>query len=595
MKRITAILLSVCMIFALAGCVKVTTTTVTRRTKANNTASDSSSQATSSDNTSTDRENTDSSKASSDSVTSSETVSRTDNADIDLTVKQAAVFNGARKEESGYALYYVDSENGDDENDGRTERSAWKTLDNVNNRTFEPGTKIMLKCGSVFDQMLVPRSSGTAGKYFIIDSYGKGAKPIINGDGEAQAVLISSLEYIEIRNLEIRNPSEYSAARKGVAVYAGGQVSSGVFHKGGVFNHIYLINLDVIDVSCTDGQRFYGGIVFYSRESENPTSFNEILVQGCTIKNTGGSGIAMASDYEHGPGVEWSAYEYTPSTNATFRNNFVSHCASDGIFISAVKGLLIESNTVTDTSYAEGAYAGIWPHYSSNVVMQYNEAYGVKLVGGDGQGYDVDIDCVNTKVQYNYSHDNEGGFILLCTDGSNGGYNKDISVRYNISQNDKSQIFTLSGPISDVKIYNNTVYTKAGLKTNLVGSYDWGTAASPKNVRFTNNIFNMNSTGWCSLIIPSRITFDTNLFYGTYGFTQLIQSGVKIGGTLTADPMFVNPGSGGIGLDTLGGYRLKSGSPAIDSGKWISQCGGRDFYGKAVTKEGLPDIGAIEY
>ncbi|MFQ8952106.1 MAG: hypothetical protein ACLR56_03190 [Oscillospiraceae bacterium] len=123
-------------------------------------------------------------------------------------------------------------------------------------------TKIMLKCGSVFDQMLVPRSSGTAGKYFIIDSCGA---VYINGDGEAQAVLISSLQYIEIRNLEIRNPSEYSASRKGVAVYAGGQVSSGVFHEGGVFNHIYLINLDVIDVSCTDGQRFYGGLVFYSR------------------------------------------------------------------------------------------------------------------------------------------------------------------------------------------------------------------------------------------------------------------------------------------------------------------------------------------
>ena len=105
----------------------------------------------------------------------------------------------------------------------------------------------------------------------------------------------------------------------------------------------------------------------------------------------------------------------------------------------------------------------------------------------------------------------------------------------------------------------------------------------------------MNSTGWCSLIIPSRITFDTNLFYGTYGFTQLFQSGVKISGTLTADPMFVNPGTGVIGRDTLGGYRLKSGSPAINSGKWISQCGGRDFYGKSVTKEGLPDLGAIEY
>lgn len=72
----------------------------------------------------------------------------------------------------------MDSENGDDENDGRTERSAWKTLDNVNNRTFEPGTKISFKCGQrVMIQMLVPAFFGTGrNKYFIIDSYGKGAK-----------------------------------------------------------------------------------------------------------------------------------------------------------------------------------------------------------------------------------------------------------------------------------------------------------------------------------------------------------------------------------------------------------------------------------
>ncbi|MFQ8952105.1 MAG: hypothetical protein ACLR56_03185 [Oscillospiraceae bacterium] len=47
-----------------------------------------------------------------------------------------------------------------------------------------------------------------------------------------------------------------------------------------------------------------------------------------------------------------------------------------------------------------------------------------------------------------------------------------------------------------------------------------GNGCQPKNAWFTNNIFNMNSTGWCSLI-PSRTTFDTNLFYGTYGFAQL--------------------------------------------------------------------------
>ena len=105
----------------------------------------------------------------------------------------------------------------------------------------------------------------------------------------------------------------------------------------------------------------------------------------------------------------------------------------------------------------------------------------------------------------------------------------------------------------------------------------------------------MNSTGWCSLITPSRITFDTNLFYGTYGFAQLFSVGCKNQRFADRRPNVCKSRTGGIGLDTLGGYRLKSSSPAINSGKWISQCGGRDFYGKAVTKEGLPDLGAIEY
>lgn len=61
--------------------------------------------------------------------------------------------------------------------------------------------------------------------------------------------------------------------------------------------------------------------------------------------------------------------------------------------------------------------------------MQYNEVYGNRLGGGDGQGLDVDINCNDTVVQYNYSHDNEGGFVLVCTDGDNNDYNRNTVVR----------------------------------------------------------------------------------------------------------------------------------------------------------------------
>ena len=36
----------------------------------------------------------------------------------------------------------------------------------------------------------------------------------------------------------------------------------------------------------------------------------------------------------------------------------------------------------------------------------------------DGQGFDSDFNCTNTLIQYNYSHDNEGGFILICHPGN---------------------------------------------------------------------------------------------------------------------------------------------------------------------------------
>ena len=55
--------------------------------------------------------------------------------------------------------------------------------------------------------------------------YGKGNKPIINGDGEGAAIILSALQYVEVRNFEVTNKSEYEASRKGVYVTSGGQES----------------------------------------------------------------------------------------------------------------------------------------------------------------------------------------------------------------------------------------------------------------------------------------------------------------------------------------------------------------------------------
>jgi hypothetical protein len=81
-------------------------------------------------------------------------------------------------------------------------------------------------------------------------------------------------------------------------------------------------------------------------------------------------------------------------------------------------------------------------------VIQYNEAYGTKGQR-DGEGFDSDWNSKNTLIQYNYSHDNDGGFLLICNEGrrdpaENAG-NTGTIARYNISQNDRTRGITLTG------------------------------------------------------------------------------------------------------------------------------------------------------
>lgn len=507
--------------------------------------------------------------------------------------KDGQEFNGEWVEEASYMTFYVDNQNGNDSNDGTAPSRAWKTVRKVNRTAFEPGTRILFKAGGIWNEGLSLKSSGTNGFHIIVDKYGSGAKPIINGNGEGAAVLLSNVQYVEVRNLEITNTSDTPGNRKGVYVTGGGQTAPGVYDEGGYKRHVYLINLDIHDVTANSGGRWEGGIIFYSALSKNPVAFEDVLVQGCTVKNTDANGMSFVSDYNNRVGVDWGSAKYFPSKNVVYRGNYIADVGGDGLYVNCVESPLMEYNVVTNTSWAEGAYAGMWPHNSSNTVMQFNEAFANRKVGGDGQGFDVDINCENSVVQYNYSHDNEGGFILLCTDGNANGYNRNITVRYNISQNDKDALFTLSGPISDVKIYNNSFYVQPGVSPapRVVGSYDWGTGKSPRDVRFTNNIFYVDAAGGSDYFqIKENVVFDNNLFYGAYNFSALPQVN-----SILKNPLFVSPGSGGNGLNSVEGYKLKAGSPCIGAGKPLTGNGGRDYFGAAVPQNGRPDIGASQY
>lgn len=75
--------------------------------------------------------------------------------------------------------YYVDSEDGHDDNDGKSEEYPWKSLEKVNKTTFAPGDIIRFKRGGIWRGQLSLRLTGEEGKPIVFTSYGDGNKPII--------------------------------------------------------------------------------------------------------------------------------------------------------------------------------------------------------------------------------------------------------------------------------------------------------------------------------------------------------------------------------------------------------------------------------
>jgi len=77
--------------------------------------------------------------------------------------------------------YYVSSSLGNDANNGTSTATPWRTIGNVNGQTFQPGDSILLRRGDVWNESLVPPSSGASGNPISFDAYGTGAPPNLTG------------------------------------------------------------------------------------------------------------------------------------------------------------------------------------------------------------------------------------------------------------------------------------------------------------------------------------------------------------------------------------------------------------------------------
>jgi hypothetical protein len=485
--------------------------------------------------------------------------------------------------------HYVDSNSGNDDSDGISVATAWKSLAKINATEFHPGDRILFKSGGIWSGQLWPKGSGAADHPIVIDKYGGDDLPLIIGGGLAEdAVLLKNQEYWEIRNLEITNTGSAPALRRGVHVVA---------ENIGDLHHIYLQNLVVHDVNGSFQEKVNGGIHYSSIGDSKPSRFIDLRIEGNHIYHVDRSGI-------FGWSTHWTRSKWYPSLNVVIRNNILDDIGGDGIVNVATDGALVEHNVVSRASQRSQDYnVGIWPWSADNTIVQYNEVYGTRGQH-DAEGFDSDWNSRNTIIQYNYSHDNDGGFLLICNDGTqtpeNSAGNVRTIVRYNISQNDHHRGIKLSGPVKNTLIYNNTIYVGRGETSDVVLHTDWTGWAS--DTYFYNNIFYVEGKAEFGYGVTGNAD---GSYVGAPGpgssknnvYDYNVYFGVKAPDdphAFTKDPLLVDPGHGVNGRSSLTGYALRGRSPAIDSGKPIENNGGKDFAGAPVPQCRGVDRGAFE-
>ncbi len=464
------------------------------------------------------------------------------------------------------ATFYVDSATGSDAYRGNDPNMPWKSLSPVNSRTFSPGDRILFKAGSGYAGELAPHGSGSDAGPIVIDMYGLGAKPRIDGGGVYATILLENVEYWEINNLEITNTAGSRGKYKGVAVK---------IDDFGTAHHVHLKNLYIHDVNGYYNIKNYTMGIYINNEGSgsHTTHFDGLLIENCRIVRTDRDGIVLKSD-KNGTVL---------NRNVVIRNNTIEDVAGDGIVIWDCDGAIIEGTYLNGARMRVSDRAvGIWPYRCVNTLIQCNEVCNVKGTL-DGQSFDSDRHCHNTTFQYNYSHDNDGGLLLIMGDD-----NSNNIVRYNISQNDGARIFQFGGPTRDNKIYNNTIYVRRGMSVLMV-QLAYYLDDYPVNTHFYNNIFYADGEFRYALAGSHNTIFENNVFYGNHSGRPSDPNAI------TSDPLLLNPGSGGTGLHSVDGYRVRPGSPAIASGKPIPNNGGRDYWGKTVAVTTPCTRGAYEY
>lgn len=507
--------------------------------------------------------------------------------------------------------YYVSFSLGDDNNDGLSTATPWKTTTKVvaksiASQPFQPGDNIYFKRGDAWEgELRIFSIHGTESSPITFTAYGEGEDPIIYSDCHSAA-------WSAVAN----HPGVYSAyvGQNFVtrAVYDGANALTPIttsFTPNDLDNYL---NGFTAGSFGPYGNSSTGVVYVKTFDGNSPDSDYRIFSAGITVKDGGGSSYLIFENFQLRNALYGIIIDF--SDNIIIRNNTIEDILNIGVYLRyGAEDCLVENNTINrtgnDALYAYGTVNTIFRgNYFSDVtdnvlgITTHGDQCGIGLQESTGTLVEYNNGCniIGSCVDYYYD---EGSIVRYNYFANSGGgaypHGTNITLCYNIFNIQwESGIGggTNSGNTGAgyVLIYNNIFYG--------IGSYGLMSVDNGE-VEFYNNIVYTSQTGGKYVSFGGTgIISRNNCFYGNglyryngvyYNTLQDYQNASGLDtNSVSADPCFAF----GTSPQTASDFQLTTGSPCINAGYDLSSIVSeyQDFNQIAVPQDSIPDIGVHE-
>jgi hypothetical protein len=465
-----------------------------------------------------------------------------------------------------HVTYYFHPIYGNDNNQGNSWQSPFRTLAAIEKIKLHPGDKIILAAGQTFyGSLKIIGQSGDAAHPITIQSAPtkEGTEIIpatINFQEAENGILLEDANYFEVSG--IRFTANGNTITPGTTTMRCAVMVRNLHLP--VMQHVHLNALDISEVfyerpgyirpagevRSPNGTQKYGwGIRIMNPAKQD--SLIDIEITNCRISCLSHTGIKFTGAGQNIRDVK-------------LLYNTVTNTGGPGIQLSGVRFAYAAFNKVDHSgSIADGRNwargSGLWTWGCSDILIEHN-TFQFANGPGDSDGAHIDYNCSNIILQYNLSVGNAGGFCEIL------GNTYNCIYRFNVSINDGFRTKGVNGAFQEGKtlwlsgyqgdhqkrkgpvntfIYNNTIYTDSTIFPKLAFDNTSQGIFIFNNLFATANPFQLVLGDQYKPDIPGRKNIETmfvrhNLFLKQGDWPADLENNDMQ--SLYADPGFMKPG-----------------------------------------------------